>query len=93
MLLSLLFFTLTVGSASARSTVTTHIEGSGSVYNRIDIQANDQHRVFESDQPGTYTLSVTASSSAAPTSPLHISIFNQLINFFNRLLDKIRKLS
>ena len=52
------------GNSSSTSTVETTISGSGNVYTRIEVQANNQKKVLEASQPGTYQLKVSSSPAS-----------------------------
>ena len=61
---------ITTGNASATSNVETNIEGGGSVTTHIEVEANGEKKVFDSDKPGTYKVEVKSdgSSSSVQTS-------------------------
>ena len=60
---------ITTGNASAKSTVETNVDG-GSVTTHIEVEANGEKKVLDSDKPGTYKVEVknNGSSSTAQTS-------------------------
>lgn len=52
------------GNASAKSTVETNIEG-GSVKTHIEVEANGEKKVFDSDKSGTYKVEVKSNGSSS----------------------------
>ncbi len=60
---------ITTGNASAQSTVDTTVDG-GSVTTHIEVEANGQKKVLDSDKPGNYKVEVKSngSTSTAQTS-------------------------
>lgn len=47
----------------AQSTVQTNIQGSGSVSTHIEVSANGERKVLDSNSPGTYKLEVNSSNN------------------------------
>lgn len=54
---------VTTGNASAKSTVETKIEGTGSVTTRIEVTANGEKKVLDANKPGNYSVSVESNSN------------------------------
>lgn len=55
---------VTTGNASAKSTVETKIEGTGSVTTRIEVEANGEKKVLDANKPGNYSVSVESKSNS-----------------------------
>jgi len=51
------------GNANAESSVQTNIQGGGSVSTHIEVSANGEKKVLNSNSPGTYTLNVSSSNN------------------------------
>ncbi|MDP3987990.1 MAG: hypothetical protein Q8P80_02495 [Candidatus Levybacteria bacterium] len=54
---------ITTGNSSAKSSVTTNVNGSGNVYTKIEVEANGEKKTLEASGPGNYKLEVGSSSS------------------------------
>lgn len=52
------------GNASAKNIVETSIEG-GSVTTHIEVEANGEKKVFDSDKPGSYKVEVKSNGSGS----------------------------
>jgi len=52
------------GNANAQSSVQTDISGSGSVSTHIEVSANGEKKVLDSNSPGTYSLSVGSNNNS-----------------------------
>lgn len=55
------------GNASAQSTVVNNVQGNGSVSTHIEVEANGEKKVLDSNSPGTYRLQVQSNSSDQTT--------------------------
>ena len=51
------------GNANAQSSVQTNIEGNGSVSTHIEVNANGEKKVLDSNSPGTYKLNVQSNGN------------------------------
>lgn len=56
--------TITTGDSYSKSTVINEVEGKGSVYTRIEVEANGEKEVLESSQSGKYEVEVKSSGSS-----------------------------
>ena len=52
------------GNASAKSTVETNVQGSGSVTTHIEVEANGEKKVLDTNEPGSYSLSVESNNNS-----------------------------
>ncbi len=59
---------ITTGQASAKSSVTTNVNGSGNVYTKIEVEANGEKKTLEATGPGSYKLEVNSSSNQSKSS-------------------------
>lgn len=57
---------ITTGNASAKSTVDTTVDG-GSVTTHIEVEANGEKKVFDSDKPGSFKVEVKSNGSSSST--------------------------
>lgn len=55
---------ITTGNATAKSSVTTNINGSADVYTKIEVEANEDRKVLETSETGTHTLGAESNSNA-----------------------------
>lgn len=51
------------GNSSAQSSVQTNIQGNGSVSTHIEVSANGEKKVLDSNSPGTYKLEVQSNNN------------------------------
>lgn len=84
----LLTTTIITGDSYSKSTVTNQVEG-GNVYTRIEVEANGEKKILESNKSGTHQVEVRSSgSSSAQVAVESISvkiknIFDGIIKFFS----------
>lgn len=52
------------GNSNAQSSVQTSIEGNGSISTHIEVNANGERKVLDSNSPGTYSLQVGTSNNS-----------------------------
>ena len=57
------------GNASAKSTVETNVQGSGSVHTVIQVEANGEKKTQDTTEPGTHTLEINSNTNEVDTSP------------------------
>jgi hypothetical protein len=55
------------GNASAQTSVQTNVEGSSNVSTHIEVQANGEKKVLDTNSPGTYSLSVQSNDDNSQT--------------------------
>src|SRR3989344_4737840 len=60
----LLTTTIITGDSYSKSTVTNEVGGEGSVYTRIEVEANGEKKILESSQAGTHQVEVRSSGSS-----------------------------
>ena len=55
--------TITTGNASAQSSVRNEVNG-GDVYTKIELEANGEKKVLETNEPGTHSLEVKSDANS-----------------------------
>src|SRR3989338_2339256 len=55
--------TITTGNASAQSSVRNEVNG-GDVYTKIEVEANGEKKVLETNEPGTHSLEVKSDANS-----------------------------
>lgn len=61
----LLTTTIITGDSYSKSTVNNQVEGEGSVYTRIEVEANGEKKILESSKSGKHEVEVKSSGSSS----------------------------
>ena len=64
--------TITTGNASAQSSVRNEVNG-GDVYTKIEVEANGEKKVLETNEPGTHSLEVKSDANSNAEASLSVS--------------------
>ena len=64
--------TITTGNASAQSSVRNEVNG-GDVYTKIELEANGEKKVLETNEPGTHSLEVKSDANSNAEASLSVS--------------------
>src|SRR3989344_1762795 len=56
---------ITTGDASAKSEVRTEVQGDADVYTKIEVEANGEKKVLETNEPGAHSLEVKSGSNSS----------------------------
>ena len=56
-----------IGNANAQSSVINTVEGNGNVSTHIEVEANGDKKVLDTNSSGTYSLSVQSNNGAVST--------------------------
>src|SRR3989344_6331668 len=64
--------TITTGNASAQSSVRNEVNG-GDVYTKIELEANGEKKVLETNEPGTHSLEVKSDANSNTEASLSVS--------------------